>query len=134
MVPVASTPSIITRPPVGSMSPAMMLKMVLLPQPDGPIRLTKRPRGIDKVTGASAWNDPVGVGNAMLTWSTRSFGACIHTPVNCVKGTTDRGHYIARPVPAAMGWMDAGATCGGAGRLGNGAQELCPRSSRAPAL
>jgi hypothetical protein len=33
-----------TRPPVGSSNPAMMLKMVLLPQPDGPIRLTKRLR------------------------------------------------------------------------------------------
>jgi hypothetical protein len=48
MVPVASTPSIITRPPSGSSRPAMMLKMVLLPQPDGPIRLTKRPCGIDE--------------------------------------------------------------------------------------
>ena len=32
----------------------MMLKIVLLPQPDGPIRLTKRPCGIDSVIGASA--------------------------------------------------------------------------------
>ena len=58
MVPVASTPSMITRPPVGSSSPAMMLKIVLLPQPEGPIRLTKRPCGIVSVTGASAWNMP----------------------------------------------------------------------------
>src|SRR5712691_11448195 len=75
MVAVASTPSIITRPPVGSSSPAMMLKIVLLPQPDGPIRLTKRPCGIESVTGASAWKTPVGVLNVMLTCSTPSFGA-----------------------------------------------------------
>src|SRR5215471_17842149 len=75
MVPVASTPSIRTRPPVGSSSPAMILKMVLLPQPDGPIRLTKRPCGIDSVTGASAWKAPVGVLNVMLTSATQSFGA-----------------------------------------------------------
>ena len=49
-----------------------MLKIVLLPQPDGPIRLTKRPCGIDSVTGASAWKTPLGVLNAMLTWSTAS--------------------------------------------------------------
>src|SRR5262245_30509116 len=75
MVPVASTPSISTRPLVGSSNPAMMLKMVLLPQPDGPIRLTKRPCGIDSVTGASAWKAPVGVLNVMLTSATQSFGA-----------------------------------------------------------
>src|ERR1700720_4772901 len=75
MVPVASTPSISTRPPLGSSSPAIMLKIVLLPQPDGPIRLTKRPCGIDSVTGASAWKAPAGVLNVMLTCSTPSFGA-----------------------------------------------------------
>src|SRR5882672_3530740 len=81
MVPVASVPSMITRPPVGSKSPAMTLKIVLLPQPDGPIRLTKRPCGIASVTGASAWKTPagfLGVGlvlNVMLTSSTQSFGA-----------------------------------------------------------
>ena len=53
----------------------MMLKIVLLPQPDGPIRLTKRPCGIESVTGASAWKEPVGVLNVMLTSSTQSFGA-----------------------------------------------------------
>ena len=48
----------------------MMLKIVLLPHPDGPIRLTKRPCGIDSVTGASASKTPVGVLNVMLTSST----------------------------------------------------------------
>src|SRR5437763_13043559 len=72
MVPVASMPSMSTRPPVGSSNPAMMLKMVLLPQPEGPIRLTKRPCGIDSAIGASAWKAPLGVLNAMLTWSTTS--------------------------------------------------------------
>src|SRR6187402_2076751 len=75
MVPVASTPSIITRPALGSSNPAMILKIVLLPQPDGPIRLTKRPWGIESVTGASAWKEPVGVLHVMLTSSTQSFGA-----------------------------------------------------------
>src|SRR6516165_11654489 len=75
MVPVASAPSISTRPLVGSSRPAMMLKMVLLPQPDGPIRLTKRPCGMDSVIGASAWKAPVGVLNVMLTSATQSFGA-----------------------------------------------------------
>src|ERR1700704_6364452 len=66
-------PSINTRPAVGSSRPAMMLKIVLLPQPDGPIRLTNRPFGIDKVTGASATKAPPGVSNALLTRSISSF-------------------------------------------------------------
>src|SRR4029450_10947653 len=87
MVPVASIPSISTRPPVGSSNPAIMLKMVLLPQPEGPIRLTKRPCGIDSVTGASAWKTPVGVLNVMLTSATQSFGAedDMRTPRDRVK-------------------------------------------------
>src|SRR5262245_9623507 len=81
MVPVASAPSIRTRPVVGSSNPAMMLKIVLLPQPDGPIRLTKQPCGIASVTGASAWNTPAGfldvmsVLNDMPTLSTQSLGS-----------------------------------------------------------
>src|SRR5512140_1984680 len=102
MVPVASTPSIITRPPLGSSSPAMMLKMVLLPQPDGPIRLTNRPCGIESVTGASAWNAPVGVLNVMLTSATQSFGAedDMRTPRDRVADPFS--DYIAKTVPTAM--------------------------------
>src|SRR6188474_1965920 len=105
MVPVASTPSIITRPALGSSSPAMILKIVLLPQPDGPIRLTNRPCGIVSVTGASAWKEPVGVLNVMLTSSTQSFGAedGMHTPPrqwhDFPKSPRD---YIAKAMPATI--------------------------------
>src|SRR5579862_9795753 len=75
MVPVASAPSISTRPVVGSKRPATMLKIVLLPQPEGPIRLTNRPGATESVTGASAWNTPAGDLNDLLMFSTRSFGA-----------------------------------------------------------
>src|SRR5437879_7751975 len=82
MVPVESTPSISTRPLVGSSKPAMMLKMVLLPQPDGPMRLTKRPCGMESVMGASAAKPPDGLGNVMLTFSTSSFAPVddMHAP------------------------------------------------------
>src|SRR5215831_10023456 len=106
MVPVASTPSISTRPLVGSSNPAMMLKIVLLPQPDGPIRLTKRPCGIDSVIGASAWKTPVGVLNVMLTSATQSFGAedDMRTPLDRVAARIPHspGDYIAKAVPAAI--------------------------------
>src|ERR671930_2446499 len=100
MVPVASIPSISTRPPVGSSNPAMMLKMVLFPQPDGPIRLTNRPCGIESVTGASAWNAPVGVLNVMLTSATQSLGAEDDMPI-----PRPSRNYIAKGVPPTMaGW------------------------------
>src|SRR6185436_13309180 len=103
MVAVASTPSIVTRPPVGSSSPAMMLKIVLLPQPDGPIRLTKRPCGIDSVTGASAWKAPAGVLNVMLTCSTPSFGAEDDKSMLPPQHEfSPPGDYIARAMPAAI--------------------------------
>src|SRR5262252_5084623 len=111
MVPVASTPSMSTRPPVGSSNPAMMLKIVLLPHPDGPIRLTNRPCGIESVTGASAWKTPVGVLNVMLTSATQSFGAedDMRTPRDSVAARMPPIHdnyhdnYIAKAVPATMG-------------------------------
>src|ERR1700730_19407543 len=77
MVPVASAPSISTRPQLGSRRPATMLKIVHLPQPEGPIRLTKRPGEIVSVTGAKAKKAPCGVLKVMPTWSRRSF-AGIH--------------------------------------------------------
>src|SRR5580693_4339146 len=106
IVPVASIPSIRTFPAVGSRRPAMMLKIVLLPQPDGPIRLTKRPCGIDSVTGASAWKAPVGVLNVMLTSATHSFGAenDMRTPLDRVTAriTQSPADYIAKAMPAAI--------------------------------
>src|SRR5258705_12232738 len=119
MVPVASTPSISTRPPLGSSSPAIMLKMVLLPQPDGPIRLTKRPCGIESVTGASAWKAPVGVLNVMLTSATQSFGAedDMRTPLDRVAARNP-------PVPATISqkscqppWQSGDETSAGQGSV-----------------
>ena len=139
MVPVASTPSISTRPPVGSSRPAMMLKIVLLPQPDGPIRLTKRPCGIDSVTGASAWKTPVGVLNAMLTWSTTSFeagdlqagcapGACaLHRPCRGTEFPAPRVNYITKNVPATMRLGCSGTA--GFGSAGELVITDCPRCS-----
>src|SRR5262249_51469631 len=106
MVPVASTPSISTRPLVGSSNPAMMLKIVLLPQPDGPIRLTKRPCGMDSAIVGSAGKAPVGVLNVMLTSATQSFGAedARRTPLDRVAARIPQspGDYIAKAVPAAI--------------------------------
>src|SRR5262244_1026042 len=113
MVPVALTPSIITRPAVGSSSPAMMLKIVLLPQPEGPIRLTKRPCGIASVTGASASKTPAGlldvtlVLNVIPTSSTQSFGAGydMHSrhPWRCTEIPPDPEARLAKAVPARKG-------------------------------
>ena len=87
----------------------MMLNIVLLPQPEGPIRLTNRPCGIESVTGASAWNAPVGVLNVMLTSATQSFGAedDMRTPRDRVADPFS--DYIAKTVPIAMDFQLSGA-------------------------
>src|SRR5437899_3142946 len=46
-----------TLPVDGGSKPAMMLKIVLLPQPEGPINETNLPAGTSRSTGASAVND-----------------------------------------------------------------------------
>src|SRR5262249_8085735 len=75
------------------------------PQPDGPIRLTKRPAGIDSVTGASAWNEPVGVLNVMRTSSTQSFGGegGMDAPADRAEArwVPSPRDYIAKTMPAA---------------------------------
>ena len=47
----------VTRPVEGVVSPPMMLSSVLLPQPDGPIRLKSSPRAMSSV-GALERNHP----------------------------------------------------------------------------
>ena len=79
-----------------------MLKMVLLPQPDGPIRLTKRPAGTASVTSASAVKTPDGASNIMLTPSMRSF-------VGEAKAASDYTNLTPRSsansVPASKPWQ-----------------------------
>ena len=97
----------------------MMLKMVLLPQPDGPIRLTKRPCGIASVTRRERMEDAATrrVLNLMLTSSTQSFGVedGMRTPADRVEAQNSPipGNYIAKAMPATMadyvckrGWAD----------------------------
>src|SRR5260370_4484141 len=87
-------PWISTAPLVGSMRPAMILKIVLLPQPEGPIKLTKRPGGIERVTGARARKTPHGVLKVMLALSTRSFGA---EDINPLSTTRCRHRHCRSP-------------------------------------
>src|SRR5262249_44909461 len=109
IVPVASTPSMSTRPPVGSSNPAMMLKIVVLPQPEGPMRLTKRPCGMASVTGASARKAPLRVWNVMLTSATQSFGADdMRTPRDRVADLST-ANYIAKTVPTIPSRLRRGA-------------------------
>src|SRR5712692_1784585 len=102
MVAVASTPSIRTRPPVGSSKPAMILKIVLLPHPDGPIRLAKRPCGMETVMGASAAKAPAGVRNVMLTLSTWSFGTEKDMRIPADGAIRNSRNYNAKVMPSAM--------------------------------
>ena len=57
-VPVTTSPSTSTRPPVGFTSPAMTDKSVLLPQPDGPTMLRNSPFSTPKLTDSKALISP----------------------------------------------------------------------------
>ena len=50
---IGSSPSL-TSPEVGARNPAMMLSSVVLPQPDGPSRVSRRPGSSVKDTSARA--------------------------------------------------------------------------------
>ena len=112
MVPVASTPSIRTRPEVGSCKPATMLKIVLLPQPDGPMRLMKAPWRTARLTWSSARNAPAGVSNRMLRSSISSLageGMAASVPgasIGCSGGSQEACHQReASPIdPDLRGW------------------------------
>jgi hypothetical protein len=53
-------------PSVTSSSPAIMRRMVVLPQPDGPTSATNSPLAISSETSRTACTPP---GNSLLTWS-----------------------------------------------------------------
>src|SRR5690349_4910779 len=55
------------RPDVGSSRPAIMRKVVVLPQPDGPSRQKKAPSGMVKLDSLTATNSP----KAFFSFSTR---------------------------------------------------------------
>src|SRR4051812_4267208 len=65
---VRSTPSNITRPPLGTVSPARQLKKVDLPAPLGPIRPTIWPCAIDRLAPSTATN----LSNVLETFSASS--------------------------------------------------------------
>ena len=51
---VTSVPPIVAVPPLGSTKPAIMRKVVVLPQPDGPSSTRNSPSGTSSVTPATA--------------------------------------------------------------------------------
>src|SRR5258708_8284594 len=60
---VTSTPSISTAPRLGRVKPAIMRKVVVLPQPDGPSSTTNSPGATSMLTSSTAASAP----NALLT-------------------------------------------------------------------
>ena len=55
---VMSSAPMLIRPDVGSSSPATIRRVVVLPQPDGPSRAKKDPRGIVNVRSSTATKSP----------------------------------------------------------------------------
>src|SRR2546426_1980532 len=70
---VMSLPSSVARPVVGVSKPATMLSSVLLPQPDGPTRVTNSPAPIARSIGSSACTPSAVAPKRLDTPSTTSF-------------------------------------------------------------
>ncbi len=55
---MASSPVSSTSPESAASSPAMIRRIVLLPEPDGPSSATSWPAGTSNETPSTAWNEP----------------------------------------------------------------------------
>jgi len=55
---VTSRPSIVIAPAVGCSKPAIIRRVVVLPQPDGPRNDTNSPFAADRLKSCTAWNSP----------------------------------------------------------------------------
>src|SRR5688572_7083718 len=65
-----SSPSMRMRPWLGRSRPAMMLRRVVLPEPERPMTATKSPRSTSKETSLRAWMVCPATGKSRLTFST----------------------------------------------------------------
>ena len=79
-----------TRPWDNGMSPAINPSSVVLPHPDGPTRLTKRPAATRKLTSSTAVKSPVAVSNVRVTRSTTIIGSSL---VRLRVGDDSRGKW-----------------------------------------
>src|SRR6185369_16065394 len=70
--PLTTSPSIRTSPRVGATKPAMMFRMVDLPQPDGPSRHTNSPSRTERLMSSRTLMLPPSRSNAMPMPSARS--------------------------------------------------------------
>src|SRR5262245_9685384 len=70
--PLTTSPSMRTSPRVGAMKPAMMFRMVDLPQPDGPSRHTNSPSRTERLMSSRTVMLPPSRSNAMPMPSARS--------------------------------------------------------------
>src|SRR5688572_14845444 len=67
-----------TAPRVGAMRPASMRRIVDLPQPEGPSRLTKRPRGTSK----------------LMSWIAVTAPKVLPTPSTAISGRTSASNFM----------------------------------------
>src|SRR2546423_14985114 len=69
-----------TRPWDNGMSPAINPSSVVLPHPDGPTRLTKRPAATRKLTSSTAGKSPAGASDVPRHPPTTELGAPLVRP------------------------------------------------------
>src|SRR6266481_9798167 len=80
---LTTLPPIRSSPEVMSSSPAIMLSVVDLPQPDGPTRITNSPSAMSRLTSSTA---SAPSGKRFVTWS-RTMSATVSPHVLALDGT-----------------------------------------------
>src|SRR5438552_7428043 len=103
--PVIRLPSTITSPVVGSSNPAMMRRMVDLPQPEAPIRQTNSPCRMLTSMRASASTSSSPTANRLVTARIATWG---RFPSSMVLGTPSQ-HAVADHDDEAVGYEAADA-------------------------
>src|SRR4028119_1828959 len=129
--PVMSRPPKRMRPEVGVSSPAMILRAVDLPQPEGPTSEMNSPSATSRLISCSAWTAPVGPRNSLCRRSMRTFaiGSALHAagahaghqvPLDEAEGERHRqgGERRWRPDEAPGGGGGGGGGASGAGASG----------------
>src|SRR5262245_16095687 len=96
--PLTTSPSMRTSPRVGAMKPAMMFRMVDLPQPDGPSRHTNSPSRTDRLMSSRTLMLPPSRSNTMPRPSTRSLS------LGAVAGAAIPAERLVIRVPPADRW------------------------------
>jgi uncharacterized RmlC-like cupin family protein len=106
-------PLTVSVPAVGASRAATQRSKVVLPQPEGPMKLTNSPRATESVTSFSAWTGPSAVSKTRSTPRASMTGASVRARVAALAVMLDPSGDTDALMPEGSAWRDR--LCGPAG-------------------